>query len=153
MPVAVEMNFRGATLDQYDQVIEKMGLTPGGSGPSGAISHWVAKTDDGIRVVDVWETREVFDRFAKEQIGPYPRGDRADECGADGGGTRACRREVAYVGRDGTETLQERTEGGYGCPITTIHNIWPSCSSTSSGEGRRDSAGESSSLSRPVPRG
>jgi hypothetical protein len=34
-------------------VIEKMGLTPGGSGPPGAISHWVAKTDDGIRVVDV----------------------------------------------------------------------------------------------------
>src|SRR5205085_5577620 len=71
MAVAVEMNFRGATLDQYDQVIEKMGLTPGGSVPPGAISHWVAKTDDGIRVVDVWETREVFDRFAKEQIGPY----------------------------------------------------------------------------------
>jgi hypothetical protein len=73
MAVAVEMNFRGATLDQYDQVIEKMGLTPGGSTPPGAISHWVAKTDDGLRVVDVWETREVFDRFAEEQIGPYPR--------------------------------------------------------------------------------
>ncbi len=73
MPVAVEMNFRGATLDQYDQVIQKMGLTPGGPPPSGAISHWVAKTDDGIRVVDVWETKEQFERFAQEQIGPYTR--------------------------------------------------------------------------------
>jgi hypothetical protein len=73
MPVAVEMNFRGATLDQYDQVLEKMGLTPGGAAPPGAISHWAAKTDDGIRVVDVWETREAFDRFAEEQIGPYTR--------------------------------------------------------------------------------
>ena len=71
MAVAVEMNFRGATLDQYDQVIEKMGLTPGGATPPGAISHWVAKTDDGLRVVDVWETREAYDRFAEEQIGPY----------------------------------------------------------------------------------
>jgi len=71
--VAVEMNFGGATLDQYDQVMEKMGLTAGGSGPPGAISHWVAKTDDGIRVVDVWETREVFDRYAEEKIGPYTR--------------------------------------------------------------------------------
>jgi len=71
--VAVEMNFGGATLDQYDQVVEKMGLTPGGSGPPGAISHWVAKADDGIRVVDVWETREVFDRYAEEKIGPYTR--------------------------------------------------------------------------------
>ena len=73
MAVAVEMNFSGATLDQYDQVLGKMGLTPGGAGPAGAISHWAAKTDDGLRVVDVWQSREVFDRFAQEQIGPYTR--------------------------------------------------------------------------------
>ena len=69
--VAVEMNFAGATLAQYDQVIQKMGLTPGGSTPPGAISHWVAKTDDGMRVVDVWETREAYDQFAAAKIGPY----------------------------------------------------------------------------------
>ena len=73
MPVAVEMNFPGATLDQYDEVIKKMGLTPGGAVPPGAISHWVAKTDDGIRVVDVWETKQGYERFAQEQIGPYSR--------------------------------------------------------------------------------
>ncbi len=73
MPVAVEMNFSGATIDQYDQILEKMGLTPGGAVPPGAISHWVAKTDDGIRVVDVWETKEQFERFAQEQIGPYSK--------------------------------------------------------------------------------
>ena len=73
MPVAVEMNFRGASTDQYDQVIQKMGLRQGGPTPQGAISHWVAKTDDGIRVVDVWETREDFEKFAQEQIGPYTR--------------------------------------------------------------------------------
>jgi hypothetical protein len=73
MPVAVEQNFRGATIDQYDRILEKMGLTPGGSTPPGAISHWVAKTDDGMRVVDVWETKEQYERFAQEQIGPYSR--------------------------------------------------------------------------------
>ena len=71
MPVAVEMNFHGATLDQYDRILEKMGLTPGGSVPAGAISHWVAETDGGMRVVDVWETKEAFEQFAQEQIGPY----------------------------------------------------------------------------------
>ncbi len=71
MAIAVEMNFKGATLDQYDQIREKMGLTPGGATPPGAISHWVAATDDGFRVVDVWETQEVFDQFAAEQIGPH----------------------------------------------------------------------------------
>ena len=73
MPVAVELNFHGASLDQYDQVIQKMGLKQGGATPPGAISHFVTGTDDGFRVVDVWETKEDFDKFAQEQIGPYSR--------------------------------------------------------------------------------
>ena len=70
MPVAIEMNFKGATLDQYDQVIELMGLQSG-QAPPNAIFHWVAETDDGLRVVDVWETKEAYEQFAQEQIGPY----------------------------------------------------------------------------------
>ena len=71
MAVAVELNFRGATLDQYDQVIKKMGFQDAGAGPTGILFHWVARTDDGMRVVDVWETKEQFERFAQEQIGPF----------------------------------------------------------------------------------
>jgi len=70
MPVAVEMNFKGATLEQYDQVIELMGLQSG-QAPPNALFHWVAKTDDGIRVVDVWETKEAYEHFAHDQIAPY----------------------------------------------------------------------------------
>ena len=70
MPVAIIMDFPGATLEQYDQILDKMGLTEG-STPPNAIFHWVTATDDGIRVVDVWETREAYDQFAEEQIGPY----------------------------------------------------------------------------------
>jgi hypothetical protein len=73
MAVAVELNFPGATLEQYDQVIKKMGLRQGGPMPDGGISHWVTKTDDGFRVVDVWESKEQFERFAQEQIGPLSR--------------------------------------------------------------------------------
>jgi hypothetical protein len=71
MAIAVEMNFPGATTEQYDQIRQKMGLTPNGPTPPGALFHWVAASDDGMRVVDVWETREAYDRFAQEQIGPY----------------------------------------------------------------------------------
>jgi len=71
MAVAFKMKFEGATLEQYDQVMELMGLSDGGPTPDGAIFHWVAKTDDGILVVDVWETDAQFNRFAEEQIGPY----------------------------------------------------------------------------------
>jgi hypothetical protein len=68
--VAVVMDFEGGTLDQYDQVVQAMGLTRGGPTPPNALFHWVTETDSGLRVTDVWETREAFDAFAQEQIGP-----------------------------------------------------------------------------------
>ena len=73
MAVAIEMNFKGATLEQYDRVIELMNLTPGGDTPPGALFHWAAETGDGLRVVDVWEDMETFNRFAEEQIGPFSK--------------------------------------------------------------------------------
>ena len=71
MAVAVQLDFEGATLEQYDEICGLMGLTPKGPGPAGAISHFVTQTDSGIRVVDVWQSREQFDAFAQEQIGPF----------------------------------------------------------------------------------
>ena len=71
MPYAFEMRFAGGTLEQYDQVIEKMGFTPGGKGADDAYFHWAAKTEDGLLVVDVWDSEEAFEQFAAEQIGPY----------------------------------------------------------------------------------
>ncbi len=68
MAVAIEMRFSGATLAQYDEVMRLMDL--GEAAPEGALFHWVAATDDGIKVVDVWETMEQFDAFARENIGP-----------------------------------------------------------------------------------
>jgi hypothetical protein len=70
MSVAVVMNFKGGTPEQYDQVIERMGFEPGGAGASGGLFHWVTMTDDGIRVTDVWETADQFQQFADEQIAP-----------------------------------------------------------------------------------
>jgi hypothetical protein len=69
--VAIEMNFKGATLEQYDEILKLMGLDGGAPAPPGAIFHWAAETADGLRVVDVWETRGAYDQFAQEQIGPY----------------------------------------------------------------------------------
>jgi hypothetical protein len=68
MAVGLILDFKGATLDQYDQVVEKMDL--GGKTAPGGIFHWVAQTDDGIKVVDVWGDRATFDKFAEEKIGP-----------------------------------------------------------------------------------
>lgn len=73
MAVAYELRFRGATLEQYDRVLELMGFAHRGAGAPGGLFHWVRATDDGIVVTDVWETPEHFKRFADEQIGPYTR--------------------------------------------------------------------------------
>jgi len=71
MAIGVVMEFSGATLEQYDRVMELMGLTDGETAPEGLLFHWVAATDDGIRVTDVWRERAQFDRFGEEQIGPF----------------------------------------------------------------------------------
>jgi hypothetical protein len=71
MAVGVIQDLDGATLEQYDQILVKMGFTAGGRHLPGCLFHWVSKTDDGLRVIDVWESREQFDRFAEEQIGPF----------------------------------------------------------------------------------
>ena len=70
MPVAVVLEFEDATMDQYDQVVQKMGFQPGGAGAPGGLFHWVTPTSNGFRVTDVWETREQFEAFADEKIGP-----------------------------------------------------------------------------------
>ena len=70
MAIAVQIDFDGATLDQYDEVVQKMGFEPRGRGEPGGLFHWVTKTDSGIRVTDVWESQEIFERFAQEKIGP-----------------------------------------------------------------------------------
>jgi hypothetical protein len=71
MAVGVVMDFKGGTLDQYHQVLDKMGLELGGPMPDGGLFHWVTTTDDGLRVTDVWESQEKFQAFADEQIGPF----------------------------------------------------------------------------------
>jgi hypothetical protein len=69
MAVAVESFFPGATTEQYDAAIAAMGLSPGGEHPA-AMFHWVANTEDGIRVTDVWVSREEWDRFLGETVAP-----------------------------------------------------------------------------------
>jgi hypothetical protein len=68
MVVAVQLDFRGATLEQYDAMTERAGFLPGGPTSPQSFFHWVTKTDDGFRVVDVWETRQAFESFAQEEL-------------------------------------------------------------------------------------
>ena len=73
MAIARVFDGKGWTAEQYDalmvKLVDRLQLPAGRPAP-GVLFHWVAPTDDGMRAVDVYETREAADRLAQEQIGP-----------------------------------------------------------------------------------
>jgi hypothetical protein len=70
MAIAVIMDFTEGTLEDYDKVVQRLGLAPGGPGAPGGLFHWVSGTDGGARIVDVWQTREQADAFYQDKLGP-----------------------------------------------------------------------------------
>ncbi|MHB8648116.1 MAG: hypothetical protein ACYDAR_20230 [Thermomicrobiales bacterium] len=69
MAIAVLMEFPAGTLAQYDAVIEEMKL--GGKLAPHGIFHIAGPMEGGgIRIVDVWDSQEAFDDFARNKIGP-----------------------------------------------------------------------------------
>lgn len=77
MAIARVFDGKGWTPQQYDELIAKLvadlGLPAARSAP-GVLFHWAAATDDGMRAVDVYETRDAADRLVQENIGPIAAG-------------------------------------------------------------------------------
>jgi hypothetical protein len=65
MSICLIVRVPGATLEQYDQVRDGLNRAL----EDGQISHVAGATDDGLCVVDVWESRAHFDRFMQERLG------------------------------------------------------------------------------------
>ena len=68
--VAVVMDFVGATLHQFDQLLESMRLSPNGPGVAGSLFQWSRHTPDGVRVTEVWQSHNDFQVFLREEIKP-----------------------------------------------------------------------------------
>src|SRR6516164_7407967 len=56
----------GGTPEVYEEINEELGIRSADDLPPGCIAHAVGKTDDGIVVIDVWESPEAFGRFAED---------------------------------------------------------------------------------------
>ena len=54
-----------ATLEQYDQVNEKLGSEK----PEGARVHIAGKTDRGLEVIEVWDSPEHIERYMEQGLG------------------------------------------------------------------------------------
>ena len=69
MAIGVLTEIDEGTLEQYDQVNER--LQAQGDPPAGMIVHTAGtKESGGFRIFDVWESREDFERFQEERLGP-----------------------------------------------------------------------------------
>ena len=66
MAIAVELTYNGpgATAEAYQKILSEAGITPGGSHPDPeCLFHWAAAIPQGLRVTDVWTSREKWDAF------------------------------------------------------------------------------------------
>ena len=68
MPIVMNMRWDRVTPEQYEQAREQVGweLRP----PDGGIIHIASFTEGGLRVTDVWETADDFNRFVESRLMP-----------------------------------------------------------------------------------
>ena len=68
MAVAMFMNWPGITQQQYEAVIRELNLDQ--NPPEGGLFHIASLLPTGLRVVDLWESAEAFNKFSEARIAP-----------------------------------------------------------------------------------
>ncbi len=67
-PIAVVMDFVGATLSQVDQLLKAMQLATGEAGSPGSLFLWSRSTLDGVRITEVWQARRAFELVRAKEL-------------------------------------------------------------------------------------
>jgi quinol monooxygenase YgiN len=72
MPIAMLQEMPDGSAEIYDAVNAKMDVEK--NPPAGLLFHTAGQAENGSwRIFDVWESREAFDRFSDERLGPAVR--------------------------------------------------------------------------------
>ena len=66
MATVMLMEWPGVTQEQYNRVMSHLGLDS--NPPSGAIFHVSGFSEGGLRVLDIWDSQQAFERFQKERL-------------------------------------------------------------------------------------
>jgi hypothetical protein len=68
MPTVMHMRWAGVTPEQYEEARSQVSWET--EVPDGAVLHVAGFDDDGLRVTDVWDSPEQFQRFVEERLMP-----------------------------------------------------------------------------------
>ena len=68
MPIAQIIDMPGATERDYDAAFAA--IHPEGHWPEGQLAHIAGPAEGGFRVIDVWESREAYERFEAAVLAP-----------------------------------------------------------------------------------
>ena len=68
MAVGIRQTIKGVGAEDIDRL--NAAIDPDGDPPEGLVFHASGPVDGGWQVIDVWESREHFDRFAVGRIVP-----------------------------------------------------------------------------------
>src|SRR5437867_2391417 len=66
MLTVMSMVWTGITQDQYNQVMRTLDLDK--TQPAGAIFHVAGFTSGTLRVLDLWDSQQAFERFQKDRL-------------------------------------------------------------------------------------
>jgi hypothetical protein len=68
MPIVQIIDMPGAGVREYEAAFGL--IHPDGAWPEGQLTHLAGPTPEGFRVVDVWESREAYERFEHDVLAP-----------------------------------------------------------------------------------
>lgn len=66
MPTVMLMEWPGVTQDQYNRVLSDLGLDT--NPPAGGIFHVAGFTAGTLRVLDIWDSQQAFERFQQDRL-------------------------------------------------------------------------------------
>jgi hypothetical protein len=64
MPIAISFTPKSMNAAKYDEVIRRLEQAGAGA-PDGRVYHLCYGAGDALRVLDIWESSEKFDRFGE----------------------------------------------------------------------------------------
>ena len=66
MSTVMSMEWTGVTQDQYNQVMRTLDLDK--NPPAGAVLHVAGFMNSTLRVLDIWESQQAFEKFQKDRL-------------------------------------------------------------------------------------